>query len=81
MGLSIGTNVVAANYFGAKRSRELKETVHTSILISLICGVILTFVGVIGSKYILMLMQAPQEVLTLATLYLKIYFGGITATI
>ena len=80
MGLSIGTNVVAANYFGAKRSRELQETVHTSILISLVCGVVLTFVGVIGSKYILMLMQAPHEVLTLATLYLKIYFGGITAT-
>ena len=80
MGLSIGTNVVAANYFGAKRSRELQETVHTSILISLVCGVVLTFVGVMGSKYILMLMQAPHEVLTLATLYLKIYFGGITAT-
>ena len=80
MGLSIGTNVLAANYFGAKRSRELQETVHTSILISLVCGVVLTFVGVIGSKYILMLMQAPHEVLTLATLYLKIYFGGITAT-
>ena len=80
MGLSIGTNVVAANYFGAKRSRELQKTVHTSILISLVCGVVLTFVGVIGSKYILMLMQAPHEVLTLATLYLKIYFGGITAT-
>ncbi len=80
MGLSIGTNVVAANYFGAKRSRELQETVHTSIFISLVCGVVLTFVGVISSKYILMLMQAPHEVLTLATLYLKIYFGGITAT-
>ncbi len=80
MGLSIGTNVVAANYFGAKRSKELIETVHTSILVSFVCGIILTVVGVIGSKYILILMQAPPEVLTLATLYLKIYFGGITAT-
>ncbi len=80
MGLSIGTNVVAANYFGAKRSKELQETVHTSILISLVCGVMLTVIGVIGSKYILILMQAPYEVLTLATIYLKIYFGGITAT-
>ena len=80
MGLSIGTNVVAANYFGAKRTKELKETVHTSILVSFGCGIVLTVVGVIGSKYILILMQAPYEVLTLATLYLKIYFGGITAT-
>ena len=80
LGLSIGTNVVAANYYGARRSKELQETVHTSILVSLGCGVVLTVVGVIGSKYILILMQAPYEVLTLATLYLKIYFGGITAT-
>ena len=80
MGLSIGANVVAANYFGAKRSKELVETVHTSILVSFVCGIVLTIVGVVGSKYILILMQAPHEVLTLATLYLKIYFGGITAT-
>ena len=80
MGLSIGANVIAANYFGARRSNDLKDTVHTSILLSLFSGIALTVIGVIGSKYILILMQAPQEVLTLATLYLKIYFGGITAT-
>lgn len=80
MGLSVGTNVVAAHYFGAGRSKDLQNTVHTSILLSIYSGIILTVVGVIGSKYILILMQAPTEVLNLATLYLKIYFGGITAT-
>lgn len=80
MGLSVGTNVVAAHYFGAGRSKNLQDTVHTSILLSIYSGIILTVVGVIGSKYILILMQAPTEVLNLATLYLKIYFGGITAT-
>lgn len=79
-GLSIGTNVVSANYFGAGRSKDLQDTVHTSILLSIYSGLILTAIGVIGSKYILILMQAPEEVLILATLYLKIYFGGITAT-
>lgn len=82
MGLSVGTNVVAANYFGAgkEKARELKDTVHTAILISIYSGVILTVVGVFGAKIILRLMQAPEEVLNLAALYLKIYFGGITAT-
>ncbi|MCR4735713.1 MAG: MATE family efflux transporter [Treponema sp.] len=79
-GLSIGTNVVAANYFGAKRKGELKETVHTAILLSLISGLILTAIGVTFTKPILKLMQAPEEVLNLAALYLKVYFGGITAT-
>lgn len=80
MGLSVGTNVIAAHYFGAGRTKDLQDTVHTSILLSIYSGIILTVVGVIGSKYILILMQAPTEVLNLATLYLKIYFGGITAT-
>ena len=80
MGLSVGTNVVAANYFGAKKIQELQDTVHTSILVSIISGLILTVVGVFGSKYILIMMQAPDEVLNLATIYLKIYFGGITST-
>jgi len=79
-GLSIGTNVVAANYFGAGNKKAVKETVHTSILISIYSGIFLTVVGIIGSRVILRLMQAPEEVLVLATLYLKIYFGGITAT-
>ena len=80
MGLSIGTNVVSANYFGAGKHEQLKDTVHTSILLSLISGFILTIVGVFLTKYILILMQAPAGVLQLATVYLKIYFSGITAT-
>lgn len=81
VGLSVGSNVVAANYFGAKKSLELKQTVHTAILLSVVSGIILTAVGVFFTKPILRLMQAPEEVLNLAALYLKIYFGGITATI
>lgn len=79
-GLAVGTNVVAAHFFGAGKSKELKETVHTSILVALYSGIILTVIGVFFSKYILMAMQAPKDVLDLATIYLRIYFGGITAT-
>lgn len=80
MGLSIGTNVVAANFFGAAKKAELRQTVHTAILLSIYSGIILTIIGVLGAKEILKLMQAPTEVLKLASLYLKIYFCGITAT-
>ena len=79
-GLSIGTNVVAAHYFGANKRDELKDTVHTAMLLSVYSGIIMTFVGVLFTTPILRLMQAPEEVLSLASLYLKIYFGGITAT-
>ncbi|MCR4630552.1 MAG: MATE family efflux transporter [Treponema sp.] len=80
MGLSVGTNVVVANYFGAKQNNELHDTIHTAVLVSIYSGLILTVVGVLGAKPILTFMQAPEEVLNLAALYLRIYFGGITAT-
>lgn len=80
MGLSVGTNVIAANYFGAQKKDDLRDTVHTAILVSIYSGLILTVVGVLGAKPILTFMQAPAEVLNLAALYLRIYFGGITAT-
>ena len=79
-GLSIGSNVVSAHYFGASKTSQIQDTVHTSILVSIYSGIILTVVGVLGCHGILVLMQAPADVLDLATIYLRIYFGGITAT-
>jgi putative MATE family efflux protein len=81
VGLSVGTTVVAANFFGSNRNDDLSQTVHTAILISFIGGIILSVVGVVFSKQILLLIKAPEEVLDLATTYLKIYFAGITPTI
>jgi len=79
-GLAIGTNVVAAHYFGAGKKEEVQNTVHTSMLLSIFSGIILTIIGVPLVKPILIIMKAPDEVLTLAALYLQIYFGGITAS-
>lgn len=80
LGLSIGANVLVARYYGAKREKELSETVHTAILLSVYSGIILTLVGCFGAKQILIWMQTPKEVLNLASLYLRIYFLGMTAT-
>ena len=80
LGLSIGANILAARYFGAHEDEELSKTVHTSILLSLYSGVFLTVVGILGARTILIWMQCPAKVLDLATLYLRIYFAGMTAT-
>ena len=80
VGLSTGTNVVAANFFGSKNKKAVKDTVHTAMYVSIISGILMTIVGVIWAKEILKLMKAPEDVLIPATLYLKIYFAGITAT-
>jgi len=79
MGLSIGANVLVARYYGAKQEKDLTETVHTAMLLSVCSGVILTLIGCVGSKEILVRMQTPEEVLPLAVIYLRIYFLGMPA--
>lgn len=81
VGISVGSNVVTANFFGAENKKDVSRTVHTSYVVSLIGGVLLTAVGVSFAPKILILMGSPEDVLPLSTLYIKIYFGGITPTI
>jgi putative MATE family efflux protein len=80
IGLSVGTNVLAARYFGSKNHEELSKTVHTSILVSIVSGIFLTFVGFFSAKQMLILMKTPEDVINLATVYLRIYFLGMTAS-
>ena len=80
VGLSVGANVVAARCYGAREDQQLSQTVHTSVLLAVLSGAALTVVGVGGARQILIWMQTPPEVLELAVLYLRIFFGGITAT-
>ena len=80
MGLSIGANVLTARYMGARDERELHDTVHTSITLSLISGVALIFIGVLLARPLLELMGTPEDVIDQATLYMQIYFVGMPAT-
>lgn len=80
LGFSIGANVLAARYYGAKHDKDLSETIHTAMALSIICGVLLTIIGCVGAKQILIWMKTPADVLPLAVIYLRIYFAGMTAT-
>ncbi|MBD5445346.1 MAG: MATE family efflux transporter [Lachnospiraceae bacterium] len=79
MGLSVGANVLVARYFGAKQNKDLKETVHTAMMLSIYSGLALTIIGFIGAPQILVWMQAPEDILPLSVMYLRIYFIGMTA--
>ena len=79
IGLSIGTNVLVARYYGAQDAKQLSETVHTSVLTSLVSGVILIAVGVAFAEPLLTLMGTPEDVLGQAALYMRIYFVGMPA--
>ncbi len=74
IGLSIGTNVIVARNFGAKKFNKISDVVHTSILISFIIGIILGLFGIVFAKDLLHLMNNDLE---LSVLYLQIYFIGM----
>ena len=77
LGLSVGANVAAARFFGAKSEDDLSRTVHTSMALSMVSGLILMVLGLIGARFMLVWMQTPAEVLDLAAVYLRIYFAGM----
>ena len=79
LGLSIGANVLVARFYGAKAEEDVSDTVHTAMLLSVFSGIILTVIGCIGARQILIWMQTPEDVLPLATTYLRIYFIGMTS--
>lgn len=78
VGLSIGANVTSAICYGAKKWLDLKKTVHTAMLLSIYSGIFLTIAGIAGARQILIWMQTPEDILGLATVYLRIYFIGMT---
>ncbi|MBE7067167.1 MAG: MATE family efflux transporter [Ruminococcaceae bacterium] len=81
IGISVGTNVLVARNFAAGSRPDVHQTVHTSILLSLFSGIFLTIVGVFLAPQILKLMKVPDSVIGPSSLYLRIYFIGITATL
>ena len=77
IGVSLGSNVLAARFFAAGKSQEMSDTVHTSILFALISGIIMAFVGLFFSRPALEIMGTPDNVIDQSTLYMRIYFLGM----
>ena len=79
IGLSGGINVLTALYLGAGNKKATTETVHTSLLLSIIIGILLMLLGIGSSREILQFLQTKPELLDGAVLYIRIYFLGIPA--
>ncbi len=77
IGLSVGTNVLVAHYYGAGEKQNLSDTVHTSVTISVVAGFLLIFVGYFLARPMLVLMGTPEDILDGAVLYIRIYFAGM----
>ena len=76
-GASVGAGVVVSQYKGADKKDKIKISVHTSICISIILGLILSLLGIFASPSLLIMMKTPKVVLKSSILYLQIYCGGL----
>ena len=77
IGISLGANVLAARFYAAQKDKEMSETVHTAIMLALISGVVILFVGIFFARGALELMGTPDDVIGQSTLYMRIYFAGM----
>ena len=77
VGFSIGVNVCVGKYYAAKRQEDMSDTIHTSILVSVIFGAILCVAGLFLARPMLELMGSPADVIEDSVLYLRIYFLGM----
>lgn len=76
MGLAMGAGVVTARSIGAGDTAKIKRYTHTAMTLSVISGIAVGIIGYFISGLLLQLMHIETEILTLSTLYLKIYFLG-----
>ena len=81
LGISVGTNVLAARARGANQPQEVEDVIQTSILTAALGGCMMVFVGFFLSRPLLELMGTDESILDQAALYMQIYFVGVPASL
>ena len=76
-GIAVGAGVVVSQFLGAKDKQGAHVSVHTSLALATILGIILTVGGIAISRTLLTAMNTPAEVLEDAVTYMQLYFGGV----
>lgn len=77
IGIALGANVVIANAIGRDDRQTVQKAVHTSMVVSVIGGVLVAIIGELIAEPLLTALNVPNDVLELALLYLRIYFLGM----
>ena len=77
IGISVGANVLFGRFCGAQDEKNASETVHTAICVAIYGGILMIFVGILLARPMLELMGTPENVISLSTIYMRIYFLGM----
>lgn len=77
IGISLGSNVVIANAIGRRDESAIEKTVHTSIVIAVLGGVLVALLGELCASWLLRSFHVPEDVFDPALHYLRIYLLGM----
>lgn len=80
VGLAVGASIVNANLLGAKKTKELRRSMHNCILIALVGGVLMSVIGILVTRPMLRVMRCPEGLMDGAVLYMRIIFLGTPGT-
>ena len=75
-GLAMGAGVLISRYYGANEPDNVNRAVHTDLAMGLLCGTVLTVVGVAFTPTLLRWMQVDPDVMPQAIEYFRYYFLG-----
>ena len=77
LGISVGVNVVIANFIGQGNSSGVRRAVSASAILALVCGVLMLIIGESMARPVLELTGTPEEVLDSAVSYMRIFVLGL----
>ena len=77
IGLVMGTTVVISQYFGAKDFVRVKRAIDTLYIYSAFAGLLASIIGILSAVPLLRLLDTPEEIIPMATRYLRIFFSGM----
>ena len=80
-GVALGVNIVCSNLRGAKEEKALRRSMHNSLILALICGLVVMTVGLVFCQTILDMIKVPGNLQYYAGLYMCIYFLGTPFTL
>ena len=79
-GVSSGATIIISQYYGAKERERVSNASHTALLFAFSGGLLLSILGILFAPFCLELLQVPDDIYQDALSYVRIYFGGMAAS-
>jgi putative MATE family efflux protein len=80
VGLAVGASIVNANLLGARKTDQLRRSMHSCLIIAFFGGLLMSVIGIAVTKPLLRIMACPESIIEDASLYMRIIFLGTPGT-